>query len=137
MIMNVHEAKTHLSQLLNQVALGDTVVIARDGVPVAQLVPIVGAHTARVPNLGKGKMLLTDDWDSPETNARVTALMLGEPLPEDMENKDESSGASFEKPVLAFREPKTICTTGKKKTSKTKSGRATSKRPRRTTKKSA
>ena len=37
--MNVHEAKTQLSQLLQRVQAGEPVVIARAGIPVAQLVP--------------------------------------------------------------------------------------------------
>jgi prevent-host-death family protein len=41
--MNVYEAKTHLSQLLQHVAMGDRVVIARNGEPVADLV----AHVPR------------------------------------------------------------------------------------------
>ena len=38
--VNVHEAKTHLSRLLQQVEAGEEVVIARDGAPVARLVPV-------------------------------------------------------------------------------------------------
>jgi antitoxin (DNA-binding transcriptional repressor) of toxin-antitoxin stability system len=109
MIVNIYEAKTQLSQLIKQVILGETVVIARDGVPVAQLVAVVAAQTARVPGLGQGKMILADDWDSTETNARVAALMFGEPLPED---------AAL--PRLAVREPKTAYTTRKSKASKPK-----------------
>jgi prevent-host-death family protein len=41
--VNVYEAKTHFSQLLNRVAAGERVVIARNGMPVADLV----AHTAK------------------------------------------------------------------------------------------
>ena len=37
--VNVHEAKTHLSRLLAQVEAGEEVVIARNGKPVARLVP--------------------------------------------------------------------------------------------------
>jgi prevent-host-death family protein len=39
-VVNVHEAKTHLSRLLEDVAAGADVVIARAGKPVARLVPI-------------------------------------------------------------------------------------------------
>jgi prevent-host-death family protein len=38
--MNVYEAKTHFSKLLEQVAAGDEIVIARYGKPVARLVPL-------------------------------------------------------------------------------------------------
>ncbi len=40
-IVNVHEAKTHLSRLLEDVRGGDEIVLAKSGVPVARLVPIV------------------------------------------------------------------------------------------------
>ena len=39
-IVNVHEAKTHLSRLLKQVEAGEEIVIARNGKPVARLVPL-------------------------------------------------------------------------------------------------
>lgn len=39
-VANIHEAKTHFSKLLEQVARGESVVIARAGTPVAKLVPI-------------------------------------------------------------------------------------------------
>ena len=38
--VNVHEAKTHLSRLLGRVEAGEDVVIARNGTPVARLVPV-------------------------------------------------------------------------------------------------
>ena len=44
--VNVHEAKTHLSRLLAQVEAGEEVIIARNGTPVARMVP---AHETRPP----------------------------------------------------------------------------------------
>ena len=40
MEVNIHEAKTHLSRLLERVAMGEEVVIAKAGTPVAKLVPV-------------------------------------------------------------------------------------------------
>jgi prevent-host-death family protein len=62
--VNVHEAKTHLSRLLDRVAGGDEVTIAKAGVPVARLVPI--ARPGRRP-LGSdaGKVIVADDFDAP------------------------------------------------------------------------
>ena len=40
MAVNIHEAKTHFSRLLQRVAAGEEVVIARAGVPVARLVAV-------------------------------------------------------------------------------------------------
>jgi prevent-host-death family protein len=39
-IVNIHHAKTHLSQLLSRVELGEEITIANRGIPVAKLVPI-------------------------------------------------------------------------------------------------
>lgn len=55
--INIHEAKTHFSKLLERVALGEEIVIARAGEPVARLTPFVsrkertpgGAEGLRVP----------------------------------------------------------------------------------------
>lgn len=60
----MHEAKTHLSQLLRRVAAGDEVVITRGGVPVAKLVPVRGrAH--RVLGQDEGRFEIPDDFDVP------------------------------------------------------------------------
>jgi prevent-host-death family protein len=60
--VNVHEAKTHLSRLLERVAAGEEVVIARAGRPVARLVPI-NPMGPRKPGLAKGR--LTDAFFEP------------------------------------------------------------------------
>jgi prevent-host-death family protein len=53
--VNVHQAKTHLSKLLERVAAGEEVVIARAGRPVARLVPI-NPKEPRRPGLAKGRL---------------------------------------------------------------------------------
>ena len=53
--VNVHEAKTHLSRLLEQVEEGQEVIIARAGVPVARLVS-AKSRTPRKPGLLKGSV---------------------------------------------------------------------------------
>ncbi|GAB3462768.1 type II toxin-antitoxin system Phd/YefM family antitoxin [Kineococcus endophyticus] len=68
--VNVHEAKTHLSRLLEAVEQGEDVVIARAGKPVARLVP-VPARVARVPGTLKGQVVIADDFD--ETPVDVVA----------------------------------------------------------------
>lgn len=60
--MNVHEAKTHLSRLLEAVERGEDVVIARYGKPVARLVP-ARSHGARRPGAWKGRVVIADDFD--------------------------------------------------------------------------
>ncbi|HXV61829.1 MAG TPA: type II toxin-antitoxin system Phd/YefM family antitoxin [Vicinamibacteria bacterium] len=61
--MNVHEAKTHLSKLLERVESGEEVVIARNGKAVAKLVPYKAKR--RSPGSMKGKIRLQPDFDSP------------------------------------------------------------------------
>jgi prevent-host-death family protein len=62
---NVHQAKTHLSELLERVADGEDVVIARAGVPVARLVPVVLPDAARPLGTEKGRLVVADDFDAP------------------------------------------------------------------------
>ena len=54
-VVNVHHAKTHLSKLLERVAAGEEVVIARAGHPVARLVPF-DPKEPRKPGLAKGRL---------------------------------------------------------------------------------
>ncbi len=62
---NVHEAKTHLSRLLNQVAAGDEVLIAKAGIPVARLVPVVLPADQRQLGTEQGRIFIADDFDAP------------------------------------------------------------------------
>jgi len=64
--VNVHEAKTHLSRLLNRVAAGEEIVIAKGGKPFAVLVPLGGlAAQARKPGSAKGRIVVREDFDDP------------------------------------------------------------------------
>ncbi|HEX5658401.1 MAG TPA: type II toxin-antitoxin system prevent-host-death family antitoxin [Polyangiales bacterium] len=62
--VNVHEAKTQLSKLLEEVEAGGTVVIARAGVPVARLTPYTMAGTARRVLGGGGRVVMREDFDA-------------------------------------------------------------------------
>jgi prevent-host-death family protein len=62
---NVHEAKTHLSRLLDQVAAGEEVLIAKAGVPVARLVPVVLPTDQRPLGTEQGRVFIADDFDAP------------------------------------------------------------------------
>jgi prevent-host-death family protein len=75
--VNIHDAKTHLSRLVERVEGGEEVIIARAGRPVARLVPYRARREPRKPGLLKGKIWLADDWDSPEVNAEIAALFEG------------------------------------------------------------
>jgi prevent-host-death family protein len=78
MVVNVHFAKTQLSKLLREVALGHEVVIARNGQPLAKLVPISNQAPERHPEMAKGLIRFVADWDSAETNAAVADLLAGQ-----------------------------------------------------------
>jgi len=63
--VNVHEAKTHLSRLLDEVQAGQEVVIARAGRPVARLVPLAPERPPRRLGILAGRYAVPDDWDAP------------------------------------------------------------------------
>jgi len=63
--VNVHEAKTHLSQLLNRVMAGEEIIIAKAGRPVARLTPVERLKAKRVLGSGKGDFWMSDDFDAP------------------------------------------------------------------------
>jgi len=75
--VNVYEAKTHLSQLLDRAAAGEEIVIARAGRPIARLVPLRGALSERrTPGAWRGKVSIADDFD--ELPAEIDAAFRGE-----------------------------------------------------------
>ena len=75
--VNVYEAKTHLSQLLDRAAAGEEIVIARAGRPVARLVPLSEASSLRrSPGAWRGNVRIADDFD--ELPAEVEAAFHGE-----------------------------------------------------------
>ncbi len=64
--VNVHEAKTHLSRLLEAVENGEEVVIARAGRPVARLVAVDAGPHPRGRGIWAGKVTLPDGLDEPD-----------------------------------------------------------------------
>lgn len=68
--VNIHEAKTHLSRLLEQAARGDEVVIAKAGKPIARLVPIA-AKEPRRPGIARGRV--TDAFFEPLPEEELAA----------------------------------------------------------------
>jgi len=65
MEVNVHEAKTNLSKLLERVALGEEVVIAKAGKPVAKLVAIPLEKPSFKFGSAKGKFVVPDNFNDP------------------------------------------------------------------------
>lgn len=64
-VVNIHEAKTHLSRLVEEVSAGKELVIAKAGKPIAKLVPIRPPKPARKPGFLKGKIRISRDFDKP------------------------------------------------------------------------
>jgi prevent-host-death family protein len=61
--VNIHEAKTHLSRLVEDVANGNEVLIAKGGRAMARLVPLGRDDSPRRAGLLKGKLRIADDFD--------------------------------------------------------------------------
>jgi prevent-host-death family protein len=66
MVVNIHEAKTHLSRLLQRVAAGEEVTIARAGVPVAKLIAASSQNNKRPMGMDRGKIWIAEDFDAPD-----------------------------------------------------------------------
>jgi prevent-host-death family protein len=65
MEVNIHEAKTHLSRLLQKVSEGEEVIISRAGVPVARLVPAETTPGKRPLGFDHGRIWMSEDFDAP------------------------------------------------------------------------
>ena len=63
--VNVHEAKTHLSRLLERAHAGEEIVIAKSGEPYARLVPLAGRPPKREPGTLKGRIELGEAFFEP------------------------------------------------------------------------
>jgi prevent-host-death family protein len=70
---NIHEAKTHLSRIIERVERGEEITISRAGTPVAKIIPLA----PRRPRAGRGSLrgmlILAEDWDSDEVNESIAA----------------------------------------------------------------
>lgn len=64
-VLNLYEAKTTLSQLVDRAAAGEEIIIAKAGRPLAKLVPLRGNPLPRVPGGWEGKASIAEDFDAP------------------------------------------------------------------------
>lgn len=64
-MVNVHEAKTHLSRLLERAHAGEEIIIAKSGEPYARLVPLSGRQPKRQAGTLKGRVEITDTFFEP------------------------------------------------------------------------
>jgi prevent-host-death family protein len=76
--INIHEAKTHLSRLVEEAAKGNAFIIAKAGKPMVKVTPVAAEESAGVNRLGfmSGEIEVPDDFDTMETSY-VTSLFEG------------------------------------------------------------
>jgi len=78
MQVNIHEAKTHFSKLVERAAAGEEIIIGKAGKPVAKLVPFKEARAPkRKPGAWKGKVWISPDFDA--YDKEIESLFYGEP----------------------------------------------------------
>ena len=63
--VDVHEAQTHLVELLSLVSAGTEIILTAGNTPLARIVPMVGALTPRVAGLHPGAIRTSEDFDEP------------------------------------------------------------------------
>ena len=73
-IINIHEAKTHLSRIVDEVAAGREVIIAKAGKPMARLAPLARVPRPKKLGLLKGKFKVPDDFNKPLDDAELAAF---------------------------------------------------------------
>jgi prevent-host-death family protein len=78
MEVNIHEAKTHFSRLLQRVAAGEEITIARAGKPIAKLIAVGPSGGTRPMGMDKGKIWMAEDFDAPDPG--LEALFYEAPL---------------------------------------------------------
>jgi len=72
--VNIHEAKTHLSRLVERVAAGEEMIIAKAGKPMARLVPLEKPmQNKREPGALKGKIWIAENFDAPMSAEELAA----------------------------------------------------------------
>lgn len=64
-VSNLYDAKTNLSQLVDRAAAGEEIIIAKNGVPLARLVPLEAQSMPRTPGGWEGRVQIADDFDAP------------------------------------------------------------------------
>ncbi len=88
--VNIHEAKTHLSRLVEEAAAGEEIIIAKNGKPVAKLVPYTTSRERRPLGGMEGQIWMADDFD--ETPEWLIRLFEGE--------EDDEPSAGYQRPPV-------------------------------------
>lgn len=77
MLVNIQEAKTHLSRLVERAAAGEEIIIGKAGRPRARLVPYTERREPRRPGAMRGRIRIADDFDGTPAEV-VDAFELGD-----------------------------------------------------------
>jgi prevent-host-death family protein len=79
--VNIHEAKTHLSRLVEEAADGEPFVIAKAGKPMVKVMALEAPEARRMRRFGflAGQVLVPDDFDSMGAAEILEVFGLGEP----------------------------------------------------------
>ena len=72
--VNLHEAKTHLSRLIEEAAAGEEIIIAKAGKPIALLAPITNIPSQRQLGSMRGKIWIAADFDEPLPYAVLASI---------------------------------------------------------------
>jgi prevent-host-death family protein len=75
-VLNIQEAKTHLSRLVDEAVAGEDIVIAKAGRPQVKLTPCLREQTPRVPGEWQGRLWMANDFDA--TSDELVRLFEGE-----------------------------------------------------------
>ncbi len=78
-VVNMFEAKTHLSRLVDRAAAGEEILIAKAGKPYARLVPLARPPVDRQPGGWQGALWLGPDFDAPLPDDLLAAMEGGVP----------------------------------------------------------
>jgi prevent-host-death family protein len=70
---NIHDAKTHLSQIIERVEHGEEIIISWAGRPVAKVIPLAGRVQRSGRGSLRGQLTLAPDWDSDAVNDSIAA----------------------------------------------------------------
>ncbi len=74
-MVNIHEAKTHLSKYLEKVAAGEKILVCKRNVPVAQIVPVEKTLTQKRPiGLAEGEFTVPQDFNDPLPDEEIAAF---------------------------------------------------------------
>ncbi len=74
-VVNIHQAKTHLSRIVDEVAAGAEIIIAKAGKPMARLVPIIPVARPKKLGLLKGRIKVADDFNAPSDESLISEFV--------------------------------------------------------------